>query len=98
MDMKIEYVIHKDERGGYWAEVPILPGCVTEGRTLAELEENVKDCFKSLVESYAKLPPGADPASLDGKDGTRSAFLSLRFATPTRRRPARRPARELALA
>lgn len=29
-------VVHAEEEGGYWAEVPDLPGCVTQGDTLDE--------------------------------------------------------------
>lgn len=96
--MKVEYVIHKDARGGYWAEVPALPGCVTQGETLEELRENVKDCFEAILESYAILPPGADPATIRRPSGVRSDFLSLRFVSPARRRTATRRPREVAMA
>jgi predicted RNase H-like HicB family nuclease len=44
---KITAVIHKevgppDGPGGYWAEVPALPGCFTQGDTLAELRRNIR--------------------------------------------------------
>ena len=32
--MTIKAVVHKAEEGGYWAEVPALPGCVTQGETM----------------------------------------------------------------
>ncbi|HEX6563282.1 MAG TPA: type II toxin-antitoxin system HicB family antitoxin, partial [Chthoniobacterales bacterium] len=35
--MTIKAVIHKTEEGGFWAEAPALPGCVTQGETLEEL-------------------------------------------------------------
>lgn len=40
-DMKFNAIIHKCEppETGYWAEVPSLPGCVTEGETLEEVNE-----------------------------------------------------------
>jgi predicted RNase H-like HicB family nuclease len=31
--MKIKVVVHETDEGGYWAEVPVLPGCATEGDT-----------------------------------------------------------------
>jgi hypothetical protein len=34
--MKIKAVIHPAEEGGYWAEVPGLPGCITEGDSMEE--------------------------------------------------------------
>ena len=31
--MKLKVVVHEAEEGGYWAEVPAIPGCATQGRT-----------------------------------------------------------------
>ncbi|CAD5923240.1 hypothetical protein PA905_37020 [Planktothrix agardhii CCAP 1459/11A] len=31
--MKIRAIIHPSAEGGYWEEVPALPGCITEGET-----------------------------------------------------------------
>ena len=30
--MKIRAVVHEAEEGGYWAEVPAIPGCATKAR------------------------------------------------------------------
>ena len=30
--MKIKVIVHEAEEGGFWAEVPALPGCATEGQ------------------------------------------------------------------
>lgn len=35
--MKISVVVHRAEEGGYWAEVPALPGCFTQADSLSEL-------------------------------------------------------------
>ena len=35
--MKLKVIIHKAEEGGYWAEVPSLEGCATQGETFDEL-------------------------------------------------------------
>jgi predicted RNase H-like HicB family nuclease len=39
--MKIKVVVHEAEEGGYWAEVPAIPSCATQGDTLEELLANV---------------------------------------------------------
>ena len=31
--MKVKVIIHEAEEGGFWAEVPALPGCATQGDT-----------------------------------------------------------------
>lgn len=35
--MKIKVVIHEAEEGGFWAEVPAISGCATQGDTFEEL-------------------------------------------------------------
>jgi predicted RNase H-like HicB family nuclease len=35
--MKIKVVVHEAEEGGFWAEVPAIPGCASQGETLEEL-------------------------------------------------------------
>ncbi|KAM3111634.1 type II toxin-antitoxin system HicB family antitoxin [Phormidesmis sp. 146-33] len=35
--MKTKVVIHEAEAGGFWAEVPAIPGCATQGDTFEEL-------------------------------------------------------------
>lgn len=47
--MKIRAVIHTAEEGGYWAEVPALPGCITEGDTLEEVRANLKDAIEGWL-------------------------------------------------
>ncbi len=48
--MKIKAVIHPAEEGGFWAEVPALPGCITEGDTLEEVTDNLKDAIEGWLE------------------------------------------------
>ncbi|MEH2124902.1 type II toxin-antitoxin system HicB family antitoxin [Nostoc sp.] len=48
--MKIRAIIHPAEEGGYWAEVPALPGCITEGDTIEEVMANLKDAIESWLE------------------------------------------------
>jgi predicted RNase H-like HicB family nuclease len=54
--MKIKAIIHPAEEGGYWAEVPALPGWITEGDSLEEVTHNLKDAIKGWLavanESY----------------------------------------------
>ncbi len=49
-DMKIRAIIHPAEEGGYWAEVPALPGCITEGDTLDEVMVNLKDAIEGWLD------------------------------------------------
>ena len=44
--MTLKAIIHKAEEGGFWAEVPSLPGCVTQAETLAELKANLREAIE----------------------------------------------------
>ncbi len=44
-----QVIVHKAEEKGYWAEVPSLPGCATQGETMEELEFNVKDAINGCL-------------------------------------------------
>jgi predicted RNase H-like HicB family nuclease len=48
--MKIKAIIHPAEEGGYWAEVPALPGCITEGDTMEEVIANLKDAIEGWLD------------------------------------------------
>ena len=48
--MKIKAIIHHAEEGGYWAEVPALPGCITEGETMDEVMNNLKDAIEGCLD------------------------------------------------
>ena len=47
--MKIKIIVHKAEEGGYWAEVPAIPGCLTEGDTWEELLQNVYEAIDACL-------------------------------------------------
>jgi predicted RNase H-like HicB family nuclease len=53
--MKLKVVLHPAEEGGYWAEVPAIPGCATQGETfedlLANLYEAIEGCLSVSVET-----------------------------------------------
>lgn len=47
--MKIDIIIHEAEEGGFWAEVPALPGCVTQGETMKEIRKNINDAIEGWM-------------------------------------------------
>ena len=49
--MTIRAIIHKAEEGGFWAEVPALPGCVTQGETMEELRANLHEAVELWLEA-----------------------------------------------
>lgn len=47
--MKLKVTVHEAEEGGYWAEVPAIPGCMTQGETTKELIENLYDAVEGCL-------------------------------------------------
>ena len=43
-------VIHEDPDGGYWGEVPALPGCYSQGETVESLQENIREAITGVLE------------------------------------------------
>ncbi|HEY3168764.1 MAG TPA: type II toxin-antitoxin system HicB family antitoxin [Candidatus Binatia bacterium] len=60
--MTLKVLIHKAEEGGYWAEVPALPGCVSQGETIDDLRTNVREAIEGwlLAEEGAAQAGAAD--------------------------------------
>jgi predicted RNase H-like HicB family nuclease len=48
--MKLKVIIHKAEEGGYWAEVPALAGCATQGETMEEIKTNIKESIELYLD------------------------------------------------
>lgn len=49
--MKYRVLVEADEDGVFVAEVPSLPGCVSQGRTRAEAVANVREAIAAYLES-----------------------------------------------
>jgi predicted RNase H-like HicB family nuclease len=47
--MKLKVVIHEAEEGGFWAEVPSIPGCATQGETFEELLTNLYEAVEGCL-------------------------------------------------
>jgi predicted RNase H-like HicB family nuclease len=62
--MKFRIVIQPDEDGIYVAEVPSLPGCISQGQTRTEAIENIKEAIAAYLESLKAhdepVPPPID--------------------------------------
>jgi predicted RNase H-like HicB family nuclease len=47
--VKIKVVVHEADEGGYWAEVPAIPGCATQGETFEELLQNLYEAVEGCL-------------------------------------------------
>jgi len=58
--MEYTILVYRAEEGGFWAEVPALPGCYSQGETIEETMENVKEAIEAhllaLKEEREEVP------------------------------------------
>jgi len=47
--MKLKVIVHEAEEGGYWAEVPSIPGCATQGESFDELLSNIYEAVEGCL-------------------------------------------------
>jgi antitoxin HicB len=73
-------VLRPEPEGGFTAMVPVLPGCVTYGRTLSEAKSMAKDAISGYIESLQKHN---EPIPTD--DESLVASLDLEYAETARR-------------
>jgi predicted RNase H-like HicB family nuclease len=55
--MKLHAIIEKDEAGYYMAEVPALPGCLSQGKTYEEAIANIKEAVEGWLEVMESRQP-----------------------------------------
>jgi predicted RNase H-like HicB family nuclease len=52
--MKMKVTVHEAEEGGHWAEVPALPGCVSEAGTWEEMLANIREAIEGCLSADVK--------------------------------------------
>lgn len=52
--MEYTVILHQAEEGGYWVEVPSLPGCFSQGESIDEALKNIKEAVESHLEGLKK--------------------------------------------
>lgn len=64
--LKIKVIVHEAEEGGFWAEAPALPGCVSQGETLEEVMANMREAAEGWLSVEVPEPaPGTSGRVLD---------------------------------
>ena len=54
--MKLKAIVHDAEEGGFWAEVPAIPGCATQGETMEELLVNLREAIEGCMAVDVETP------------------------------------------
>jgi predicted RNase H-like HicB family nuclease len=65
--MKMKVVVHEAEEGCFWAEVPAIPGCATQGETMEELMLNLQEAIEGCLSIDIEEP----------KTGTKDRILEI---------------------
>jgi len=55
--MKLKVIVHSAEEDGFWAEVPAIPGCATQGETFEELLQNLYEAVEGCLSVDLSLIP-----------------------------------------
>jgi predicted RNase H-like HicB family nuclease len=62
--MTLKAIIHPADEGGFWAEIPALPGCVTQGESIAEVMANLKEAVEGWLEAGDSTETVSEPDQL----------------------------------
>jgi predicted RNase H-like HicB family nuclease len=62
--MKIKVIVHEAEEGGYWAEVPAIPGCATQGENMEELLRNLDEAIEGCLSVDGAEPEPDDKSRI----------------------------------
>ena len=62
--MKLRVLIHPAEEGGYWAEIPYLPGCISEGETYEETMTNIHEAAEGWLAVAIEQMPTEDQVQI----------------------------------
>ena len=73
--MKIKIVVHEAEEGGFWAEVPAIPGCATQGDSMDELMQNLREAIEGCL-SIEVAPPTTPMARVEASYGYQFRFMA----------------------
>ena len=49
--MTLKAILHEED-GGYWAEVPALKGCYSQGKTIEEARLNITEAVQGYLETF----------------------------------------------
>jgi predicted RNase H-like HicB family nuclease len=74
--MKFTVLVHEDETGGYWGECLELPGCVSQGDSLDEMDRNIREAIELVLEVMTE--DGEDLTSLKPQEPVQGDDVGVR--------------------
>ncbi len=74
--MKLKVVTHEAEEGGYWAEVPSIPGCATQGDSFEDLLSNLYEAVEGCLSVDVRDVPVSEKDKIPASS-SRSSFSKV---------------------
>jgi predicted RNase H-like HicB family nuclease len=62
--MKLKVIVHEAEEGGFWAEVPAIPGCATQGDSFEELLTNLYEAIEGCLSVDIEAPTTSEKSRI----------------------------------
>ena len=62
--MRLKIIVHEAEEGGFWAEVPAIPGCATQGDSFEELLENLYEAIEGCLSVDIEVPAPSEKSRI----------------------------------
>ena len=73
--MKFKVVVHPEPEGGFWGEVPALPGCYSQGETVEQLLVNLREAALGYLEVLRE--EGRQPDEIIGRTRVMSGYRQM---------------------
>lgn len=77
--MNFTVQIHNDEEGGFWAEVEEIPGCITQGETIEELEANLQEVIEMSLDGLIQDYVDSLAKRIEVEPGDRTWTIALKL-------------------
>lgn len=65
MNLELPVILSPGEDGWIVAECPVIPGCISQGRTREEALANIREAIEVCIESGERLPASFEVASVE---------------------------------
>src|SRR5690349_13792097 len=75
--MKLRVIVHEAEEGGYWAEVPSIPGCATQGESFEDLLQNLYEAVEACLSVPAEPTTTAERRSMVTEENVMEALKTV---------------------
>jgi predicted RNase H-like HicB family nuclease len=79
--MNVKIVVHEAEEGGFWAEVPALPGCASQGETMDDLLANMREAIQAWLDTEP-LDDANEPLATGGRAYLVKGLSDISFLPP----------------